>query len=163
MRLPEEVSFIQLTEAKLKELWEKVEPFDRLFTDSQRVLGESNFFATLLQKDCLALGIEGGILVMNKIMPGIRAEAHLTFWDRKFSPKVDIIKECLIWAFMEFDLYRIEVRSPEYAKAVHRILQKKLGFTHEGTLRHMNWYKGCLIDYHIFSILREEVLNNGTR
>jgi len=157
LKLPDGVSFVQLTSDKLKTLWEHLEPFDRLFTDEQRKLGSARFFAAVLQQDCILLEIEGGILVLDKIRPGIRAEAHVSFWDRKFSPKVDIIKECLIWAFTEFNLYRIEVRSPEYAKAVHRILQKRLGFKQEGVLRKMNWYKGRLIDYHIFSILREEV------
>lgn len=158
MELPNGVRFVTLSKPKLKDLWLKLMPFDRLFQDKMRG-DEEAFVREMLSETCIILETDGGIFILNNIIEGLKAEAHLSFWDRKLSARKDLIKECLVWCFLVYNLRRIEVRSPEYAHHVHKFLVKRLGFTEEGIMRKCMWFKGNLTDMHLFSILVEEVGN----
>src|SRR5579859_733084 len=61
----------------------------------------------------------------------------------------------LTFAFTEIGLHRIEAvvdATNERSKGILR----KLGFTHEGTLRQRFLFRGCFLDEHYFGLLNEE-------
>jgi hypothetical protein len=149
---------VSLTTEKVWELWNKVRGLDAIFSDDTRY--DPVEFSKNLLKDAIILEVEGGgFMSLSDLHPGTYAEAHLTFWDRHLSPRRDLIRECLLWAFMFFDLQRIEVVIPSFARAIRRFLKEKLGFIEEGILRKRSKYKGEAIDQIVLALLREEVLN----
>ena len=158
MDLPEGVQHKVLTRQNLWDLWEAVKDLDGLFSDETR--GDPVAFWENMLKDAIVLETDdgGGILTLSSLKPGLRAEAHFTFWDHRLSPRVELIRSCLVWAFLNFDLYRIEVFIPAMGHTLRRVL-KKIGFKEEGTLRNRSWYKGQLIDAIILAVLREDILD----
>ena len=164
MRLPSEVALVTLTREKIKQLWEKQRQHDALFDDSCRGK-EEKFVRGLLSPDSIIFELKdgNGVMVLDHIIPGSRADAHLAFWDRKLSKRTEIVKQTLVWCFITKDLRRVQVWLPTYAGATRRFVCKNLGFTEEGILRNFVWYKGELFDVHVCSILREEVLDVGNR
>lgn len=157
--LPDEVEFVELTQDKVDFYWEKLKPYPHIFSDS--TFNPESFSKWMCSKRSYILETKGGIMVLDNIVEGLRGEVHAEFWDHKLSAKRDIFEKCLIWAFITFDLYRLEARIPEFCRALKRIMEKRLGFTFEGRLRDSYWYKGNLTDVNILSILRREVLDNG--
>ena len=157
IELPAGVQHKILTRQNLWDLWETVRKFDRLFSDETR--GDPIAFWENILKNAIVLETDdgGGILTLSNMKPGLRAEAHLTFWDHKLSPRIELIRECLVWAFLSFDLYRIEVFIPALGHALRRVL-KKIGFREEGILKNRSWYEGQLIDTVLLAILREEIM-----
>ena len=111
----------------------------------------------------MVLEMEGGIILLTHIMPGIRCEVHVVFWDHKLSARKEVLDELLMWTFLTFDLFRIETFVASYARALMRFIEKKMGFVYEGTMRHRVLHKGMPTDLKVYSILREEVLDNGKR
>lgn len=156
IELPTGVRLGVFTREKLMEMWEHLKPFDSLFMDCDMKNPEV-FLANFLAKDSVTLEVDGGYMIMRRIVPGLKGEVHMTFWDKRLSPRLELIKSCLEWAFLTFDLYRIETIIAEYARSVRRFVEQKLGFKHEGTLRNSAWHLGRLIDMHVYAILREEV------
>ncbi|MHA2065526.1 MAG: hypothetical protein ACXABY_14220, partial [Candidatus Thorarchaeota archaeon] len=96
--LPKGVQHKVLTRQNLWDLWETVRKFDRLFSDETR--GDPIAFWKNILKDSVILETDdgGGILTLSNVKPGLRAEAHLTFWDHKLSPRIELIRDCLVWA-----------------------------------------------------------------
>jgi RimJ/RimL family protein N-acetyltransferase len=154
--LPEGVRLGVFTRENLLQMWEHLKPYDSLFMDCDMKNPEV-FLANFLARDSVTLETEGGYMIMRHIIPGLKGEVHMTFWDKHLSPRVGLIKNCLTWAFLSFDLYRIETLVAEYAKSVRRFIEQKLNFKHEGCLRNSAWHLGRLIDMHVYAILREEV------
>jgi RimJ/RimL family protein N-acetyltransferase len=103
------------------------------------------------------LETDGGLLFLTNIKENLHAEVHVAFWDCKLSGKESILKDCLRWAFFQYNLNRIEAFIPEYSRSLHRFMEKKLGFVYEGRMRKRMLYKGQFTDVKIYSILREEV------
>ena len=156
--LPENVIFSCPTEEKVHSWWEKLKYCDKLFTD-ETLYDEVFFFKKLFNRNCYILEVEdNGIIVFDNIVEGLKGEVHVSFWDYKLSKRRDLLKECLSWALLRFNLYRVEAYVPQYARAVRHFLDKKMHFVFEGRLRKTLWYKGQLTDVLIYSILREEVL-----
>lgn len=156
--LPSGVTLGAFTAEKLMDLWKKVRDYDRLFSDEARwdVIA---FCERITGDDVLVLETEGGLMLLSSIKPGLYAQVHVIFWDGKLSPKIDLIRASLVWAFLAFDLVRVEALIPEFARSVRRFLEEKLKFQREGRLRNRMWYKGVLTDLLMYSILREEVLD----
>lgn len=158
--LPEGVRLGVFSREKLLEMWNRLKPFDSLFMDCD-MKNPDVFLANFLAKDSVTLEVDGGFMILRYIRPGLKGEAHFTFWDKHLSPRAGLIRDCLAWAFLTFDLWRIETQIAEYAKSVRRFVEQKLGFRHEGCMRNAAWHQGRLIDMHIYAILREEVIENG--
>lgn len=157
LNLPEGVWLGTYNRAKLELIWNKIKDFDNLFADDTTRSKEA-YMETFLDRRSVILETEGGFLMMKNIVEGLRGEVHFCFWDRKLSARADLMRNCLIWAFSYFELVRIETQVADYARAVRRFIEEKLGFTYEGTRRRYVRHNGRLIDMHIYSTLREEVL-----
>jgi RimJ/RimL family protein N-acetyltransferase len=156
MDLPMGVKLAAFSREKLFDLWEKLKPFESLFTDEDMKNPEV-FLENFLARDSITLELEGGLVLIKHIVPGHKAEFHATFWDKHLSSRQVCLRECLFWAFVTFRLERLETYVADYARAVRRFLQERLGFRHEGCMRAAALAKGRLIDIHIYSLLREEV------
>jgi len=156
--LPNNVKVSVLSREKLWQLWTRLSQFDSLFVDDNTKDPEV-FIDQFLATDGITLETEGGVMVLRKIIPGLKAEAHVAFWDKHLSPRTEMLKECIKWAFLQFDLQRIETFVAEYARALRRFIEEKLGFTKEGVLRKTSFHNGQLIDVHVYSILKEEIFD----
>lgn len=160
IELPKGAKLITVTEENLNYLWERMADTDGLFGDDE-IRQKDIFLRIMLDFNSVILGVENGILLMQKLIYGLRGEVHVSFWDHKLSPHTAIVKDCLIWAFLQYDLERVETFIPSYSRAVQRFLERKLGFRHEGTMRNRVWHDDKLIDIEVYAILKGEVLLNG--
>uniref|UniRef100_A0A6M3K104 Putative acetyltransferase n=1 Tax=viral metagenome TaxID=1070528 RepID=A0A6M3K104_9ZZZZ len=155
--LPSGVTLVTFTKAKIYDLWEKFRGLDKMFGDEVRGNIET-FAANLMKPNSITVEIDGGLLHLDNIKIGNRAEVHMSIWDKHLSEKTNVIKDLLLCAFLAYDLKRIETFLMDISHAVKRFVEKKLGFTFEGRLRKRVSYKGELIDQLVYSILREEVI-----
>jgi len=155
--LPEGVRILTASNWKLEEIWEKIKDFDPIFgDDSSR--SKEGYLAQFFRPDTVVLEMDGGIILLSKIMEGVRCEVHPVFWDHKISARKELIKELMIWTFVTFNLNRIEAFVGDYAKGLMRVMKKTLGFTYEGTMRNRIVHNGTPMGVHMYSILREEVI-----
>ena len=156
--LPEGCKLAAFDEDILIKLWLKVKPFDALFSDDD-VKDPERFLELFLRPDCITIWVEdGGFVLLKNIKRGQKAEFHACFWDKHLSSRTALLKNLVVWAFLEFELERLETFVATYAKAVLRFLLKRLGFSEEGTLRQVWKHKGVLNDMKVLSILRNEVV-----
>jgi hypothetical protein len=143
---------------KLIDIWHRIKDYSNLFADDDMKDPEV-YLKKFLDRHSVIIETDGGFMSVLNIKEGLKAEAHFCFWDKKLSARSELIKDCMVWTFLQFDLFRLETFVADYARAVRRFLEKRLGFTYEGTMRDALRHDGQLIDKHVYSILREEVLN----
>jgi RimJ/RimL family protein N-acetyltransferase len=155
--MPRGIELGVLSRDKVLALWDRVKNYTPLFDDASRWDIEW-FTFKLYMKDTVILENDGGLMLLTDTHPKHFAACHLTYWDKSLSARAELIKDAIRWAFLQFDLQRLETHLPEYARAVRRFLEKKLGFKSEGRLRKRVMYKGNPADLLLYSILREEVL-----
>lgn len=156
--LPDGAWYATFDKKRLEELWETFAPYDNLFADDN-MRDPDVFGKQLTDFRTICIEHEGGLLLLQRMLPGLRAEVHFMEWDKKMSTHAELFKECLLWAFLSFDLERIETFIAEYARAVRRFVEERLGFRYEGTMRKRVRHNGELIDMKIYSKLRSEVLD----
>ena len=159
IELPKGVRLGVFSSQKLFDLWQKMRKFDSLFVEDDSRNPEV-FVQKFLDPRSVILEIDEGFMLMKKIVPGLSGEIHFTFFDRKLSPRANLMKECLVWAFLTYNLERVETTVADYARAV-RHFAEKMGFKEEGILRNKARHNGRLIDVYIYSILKKEVLKDG--
>lgn len=73
-----------------------------------------------------------GIFHLSEIRPGHDAVAHYVFFDGNLRGKTELIKKMLDWSFRDHEdwdaLRRLTIEIPDYAFALARHAQHKLGF-----------------------------------
>lgn len=158
--LPGGVKLLTANPWKLKEIWDRIKGYDSIFGNDY-MRSEVTYMGQFLQPDTVVLEMAGGIILLTHIVHGLRCEVHFIFWDHKLSPKRELFNELLIWTFLTFDLYRIETFVASYARSVMRFVEKKMGFTYEGTMRNRIIHRGVPANLKVYSILREEVLDGS--
>ena len=158
--LPGDFKLLTFKENELNNIWEKIKEFDSIFVDD-RMSKKETYLKQFVKRDTIVLENEGGIIIITKIDPGLKATFHPVFWDHKLSARYEDLKDVLIWLFLYFKLERLETQIAPYAKAAIRFIEKKMNFTYEGTLRSYVMRNKVPMDMKIYSILREEVLKNG--
>lgn len=139
------------------EFWEKIHEYDQLFGNDY-MNNKDRYQAVLLQPDTNPFKYEGGYFVFSAMVPGLKTEVHPMFLDHKMSAHAELFKEILVWAFLQYRFLRIETFIGEYAHSVQRFLQKRMNFTHEGTLRKRIIHHGTPMNIEVYSILREEMM-----
>ena len=157
LELPKGVVLASYSLEKLTKLWDKMRHYDSLFVHDDTRNPET-FVKQFLDPATSILEIENGIMLMRKIVPHLSGEVHFSFFDHKLSPRTELLKECLIWAFLTYDLERIDTQVADYAHAIKSFLTRKMNFVHEGKMRNKARHNGNLIDVHIYSILKREVM-----
>jgi len=158
--LPTGVKLLVAAPKHLEEIWDKIKGYDAIFGNDY-MRDQMTYMNQFLEKDTVVLEMDGGIILLTHIIPGLRCEVHVVFWDHKLSARKEKLKELMVWAFLTFDLFRIETFVASYARALMRFIEKKMGFTYEGTMRQRVLHKGLPTDLKVYSILREEVLEDG--
>lgn len=157
--LPEGVRIGSYNQEKLAEVWLKLRGYNARFGEDD-MRDPEIFLKQFLAQDAVILEHDLGIMFLQKIRPGLRAEVHVSFWDHKLSAHKDLFQMCLIWAFATFELERIETYIGSHERAVRKFIEKRMGFTHEGTLRSYVKHDGRFIDVEVYSILKGEVYGN---
>jgi len=157
-KLPDEVELLTLADdEKLLGYWARLRPYAQRYGDSTFQSPEV-FCRRLTATDSVVGETPYGLIFLEHIRPWQRAEVHVAFWDHKLSAHADLLRECLIWAFLTYELERIETYIDSYARAVRRFIEGRMGFTHEGRLRRRYNLNGRMVDVDVFSILRDEIL-----
>ena len=156
-KLPEGIRLGTYNVEKLQGIWNKIRNFDLLFADDM-MKDPIIFTRQFLDRNSLILELDEGFILMQKIIPGLRCEVHFCFYDHKMSSRAALMKECIVWAFEMFQFERVETYVADYARAVRRFLEDKMKFKHEGVMRNRVRHKDKLIDMHIYSILKKEVI-----
>jgi RimJ/RimL family protein N-acetyltransferase len=157
LELPRGIEVGVLSRDKILSLWDKVKNYSPMFDDASRWNLEW-FALRMYLRDTVLLENDGGIMLLTDTKPKHFAACHLTYWDKSLSKRTELIKEAIRWAFLQFDLQRLETHLPEYARAVRRFVEKRLGFKCEGRLRKRVMYKDNPADLLLYALLREEVL-----
>jgi hypothetical protein len=155
--LPGDFKLVTFSEEKLNYIWDKIKDFDTIFVDD-RMSKKEVYLKQFAKHDTIVLENDGGIIIITKIDPGLKATFHPVFWDHKLSARYEDLRDVLVWVFLYFKLERVETQIAPYAKAAIRFIEKKMGFTYEGTLRSYVRRHGNPMDMKVYSILREEVL-----
>ena len=156
--LPDGVEIARLSPQKIDVYWNLLKDHGPSFEDGTRSREWLQEHWMDLHWVVLEVEKNKGVIVMDSVVAGHKAEVHVHFFDHKLSKRLGLLKDCLIWAFLQFDLKRVEFRVPEHAPAVRRFLKKRMGATEEGCLRQYALYEGEAKDLYIYSILRDEVL-----
>ena len=160
MPLPSEAQLLTANPWKLQEIWDQIKGYDSIFGNDY-MRSQVTYMDQFLQPDTVVIELDGGIILLTHIIQGLRCEVHMIFWDHKLSARQELLNELLIWAFITFDLYRIETFVASYARSVMRFIEKKMGFTYEGTMRNRIIHRGLPTNLKVYSILREEVLDGS--
>lgn len=164
-----EVRLSSLSQGKLFDLYMRLKGFKVLFNDITQ--GDSEAFI----KTFIDIRVDGsevvvtpkgllfeiddvGIVFLSDIVPGLNADIHINFWDRRMKGREGLIREIAKFAINNFNLHRLSTSIPAYARpALARI--KKYGFKEEGIIRESVLYEGQYNNVHLFGILASEVLN----
>ena len=130
-------------------LWSEMAPYPALFGDDG-LRDPRAFVNFILSPTTVVLEMEFGYIFICRIIPGLRAEVHLYIKDHKLSAHAELLKEILIWGFLELELERVETFLPEQARTVQRFLKEKMGFKREGIMRKRVLLEGRAINTHIY-------------
>lgn len=157
--LPKGTRLYQLTRDRAIDLWDKLRKYDALWPDETR--GDVVAWVEwCLRPSTQFIEADGGeaMFILSHIVEGLSANIHAIFYDHRVLPRVPLMRDLILWAMFEFDLYRLEARIPEFSHTLKRVLKRDLGFKLEGVLRNTFRFKGDLCNSVILSILREEVV-----
>lgn len=73
-----------------------------------------------------------GLLVLTKLLPGLDATVHFTFWRTNLFAARRLIHAWLGVVFQDYDLQRVTVEVPEHTKGILAFVRQRLGFRFEG-------------------------------
>ena len=160
------ITLAPLTLGKLEEYWEKLSKFPTLFNN--HITDFNDFVGAFLSMDSNGIRARGliwevddvGLIFMTDIYPVFQASGHFTFWDRRFRGREKLIREMIKYAFKEFGFRRIVAEVPLYTQPTLKAVER-VGFVKEGRYRKYVFYQGEWWDVNFYSILKEEVLEDG--
>jgi Acetyltransferases, including N-acetylases of ribosomal proteins len=165
------VRFMPLRPEYLKRFWEESKKFRALFT--QDINNDFKKFLDLFidgGPDGMTPSTKGlfwvvddfvGIFYMDNIVPGIDAHVHYTFFDRKQSGRVPLVKAMLKYCFTKYGFKRFTVEIPFFAYKGTFTFVEGVGFKHEGRKRQAANFDGTWFDVNVYGMLREDILNSG--
>ena len=168
------VWLFKFTPDNIEKLWAKCSKFPVIFGN---IVSDK---ATFLE---YFLGLEGerlmpkgiffvlddfvGVYYMTHIIPGIDAEVHYSFFDRRHHGRLDITKLMLKYVFENYGFERLSVEIPMYTAAHNGKKDNKyinafqfverLGFKYEGRKRKAIKYKDEWFDVKLFGLLKTEI------
>jgi hypothetical protein len=146
-----------LTPEKIAWLWEQVKQFPIIFDDFGR--GDFDAFTAKLTNPRNAfvdIGPGIGLACLMGIRPRLDALVHIVMFDRKLKGREPLFKEILQYAFNRLQLRRVTAMiSSDASLAI--ALCKRMGWTHEGTMRQAMLRDGHYTDIEIYGLLREEL------
>lgn len=158
-----EVRELTLTVEKVQTLWGLLQQYKTLFSDLTR--GDfRNYFAMITQKHTLWFEVAAqsapsdiiGLIWLTDLDSVIDGTAHMVFFDRQPSEKVDVCRALIKWVFERWPLQRVTVMPPEMYYVTHRLLEK-IGFKREGLKREAVLINGKWNGVRIYGMVRSEV------
>lgn len=157
-----EVSDMTLNHEKILALWKLLQRHRTLFSDLTWC-DVDNFVRSLMSSNTIWLevreaGTVVGVIWFDELHTVTDAIAHLVFFDRMPTEKVDLCKAVIRWMFERFPLHRLTVTPPAIYFMTVKLL-KRLGFTQEGRKREAVLIGGEWRDQLIFGITRNEVMS----
>lgn len=151
---------LRLTKEKTQWLWAQIKRFPTLFADNT-VDDEENLWRLVSSQNSYWLevkheGATQGVLYANSIQPGVDAEVHVIFFDRKVKDKVEICKAVVKHLIKLFHLHRISTNIPRiYFSTV--ALAKGVGFVKEGVRLEVYPIGGRWVDEIVMGLLASKV------
>lgn len=163
------VRFMPLTLENLRQFWEKSRQFPTLF--GEEISGDYKKFLNFIIHDGPnGMEVNGlfwvvddfvGMYYMTQIEPGIDAQVHYSFFDRRQKGRVGLSRAMLKYAFDKFEFRRFSVEVPKFVSKLTRDFILEIGFRKEGCKRQKALYKSQWFDVACYGLLREE-LNSGS-
>lgn len=134
--------------------WIKADPF------VQSRIGDSPLHAEMAPGMFYLVGIhEGETIGYCKCLckAGIEIEVHPAVMGAHKKQSVEFFNSCLDWIFGNFEVVvRVSTQVLSQFPQVKRFVEKRLGFTYEGTMRSAAIRDSGYYDLHVLSILRED-------
>lgn len=131
--------------------------FDLVWDDFSK--GDFNgFVERLLRPDSVFVDIGPGIGLASGtgVRPKLDMVLHLVMFDKRLRGREPLLKEIIAYFFDKLQLRRVTCIIGEDAKTALK-LAARLGFVHEGTMRHAMLRGGEYLNAEIFGLLKEEL------
>ena len=154
---------ISLTPGNLKTIWERARPFPTLF--GQEINGSLEHFTSIFIDELPDGSVRSnglfwvlddfvGIYYLTNIRPGIDAQVHYSFFDRRSKGREEISKKLLESVMREYDFHRLTAELPLYAH--HSIpFIEGVGFKKEGTKILAAPYRGRWYDVYVYGYCQD--------
>ena len=128
------MELMQLTEENVTELWDKAKEFPSAFDDF--TYGNPQWFASLLlRRDTVFFKVgDLGVVYFTDIVPRLKANVHLMFWDRKLKDREIYVARAAAALSKMLGLRRIECFIPDFNIAAQKFAER-CGLVKEGELR----------------------------
>ena len=142
---------------RLKQVWYKLSTkCPEVFCDQTK--GDGAYYIMVLTTPGSVhfyWGDKGVVSVMD-ILPKSSASVHIAFWEPvEVKEKIEVLQRLFTWLFKEFQLNRLTVAIPEFAKGA-KGLALLMGFRFEGALRKGILYEGRYFDTQLYGLLRSD-------
>ncbi len=162
IKLPTGIKEMVLNPQKVIDLYKRFDAIPGLFDDFSR--GDFQLFESRLNaRDSLWFETEDeqGVLYATNLMPGVSAQGHFVFFDRRLRGRESLVMDLLRYIMAGADLKKMNVYLPSYAGSARHFVER-LGFRHEGCLRRWSYSKSRLYDMHLYGITFEEAFDGST-
>lgn len=100
-----------------------------------------------------------GMFYVTDIYPGIDAQCHYLFFDKKHRGRENLAKDMLKYLFNEFKFHRLSIELPNYASDSTRRFIQNIGFHYEGKKVKSTILNGVWYDTNLYGLLRDEKQN----
>jgi RimJ/RimL family protein N-acetyltransferase len=153
------VKEMRLSWEKLAQLWATISKFRTLFSDLTN--GDiDNFLRFITTGHSIWLevyekGALVGIVSLTNMEKVVDTDAHVIFFDKDLTDKVEICRLITKWTFKKFPLQRITVEVPYFYYSTLRLV-RGIGFRDEGEKRNAVLIRGRWANVYILGITRQE-------
>ena len=158
-------SFVH-TKESIQKFYEKSKELKTIF--SKEFFGDfEKFCATFFSKDAAGkVTPQGlfwlvddyvGMFYVTDIYPGIDAQCHYLFFDKKHKGRENLAKEMLRYLFKEFKFHRLSIELPNYASDSTRRFIQNIGFHYEGKKSKSAILNGIWYDVNLYGLLNEKL------
>jgi RimJ/RimL family protein N-acetyltransferase len=157
------------TRESLNKFYEKSKDLKTIF--SREFFGDfEKFMATFFTKDKEGNPVPQGLFwivddfvgmfYLTDIYPGIDAQCHYLFFDKRHYGREELTKEMLRYLFDEFKFHRLSVELPNYASPSTRRFIMNIGFSYEGKKRQNSRLNNTWFDTNIYGVLKEDLVTS---
>ena len=94
-----------------------------------------------------------GVYYIDNIVPGLDANAHYIFFDRRHTGREELTKQMLNYLFQEYQFHRLSINLAYYATHASKHFVQQLGFKVEGRRRSSIKFNGVWFDVGLYGLL----------
>lgn len=162
-----ELWFMQLYPENLRALWDKASKFRMLF--GTEISGDFKKFAEVFLSqgsDEVTANLNGlfwivddfvGAFYMTRIQPGLDADVHYAFFDRRHKGRLELARAMFRYVFDRYKFRRLTAEMPLNITPDAYKFAERLGFKNEGRKRKAAYFDGQFFDVNVFGLLKEEL------